>query len=247
MRVRTALESARDPAALIFDDLPAACGFEPFRSDAAAPETLVKSFVDTLRKALDELKGAYPALLTRMTQQVAAAIEEERWPIDRARIAGRASRVSLAAKEPRLRSFSLRLRDPGLSESAWIEALGSFVLRRPPTRWTTTDEARWREELAQLGGGFRRIEAVAFADGSSTASTTAMRLGVTRADGSEVFCVVDPHSEHEQTIQSLVDQLEALLPSTREVRLGALSRLLWEDLSEVSPQQDDMENSNKIA
>jgi hypothetical protein len=239
--VRTALEGARDPAALIFSELPLACGFEPFPTDDATEEPVVQRFVETLRNALDELKGAYPSLLTRMTQQASTAIDEEAWPIDRARIAARASRVSLAAREPRLKSFSLRLRDPGLTENAWIEALGSFVLSKPPSRWLVNDESRWRDEIALLAYGFRKIEVIAFANGSSTPSAKAVRMGVTRADGTEVACVIESRPDQEESIERLVAKFEAILPETKDICLNALSRLLWKYINEPatieSPQE----------
>ena len=62
----------------------------------------------------------------------------------------RAARVSLAAREPRLRTFTLRLRDPGLSDEAWAEALASFIVAKPPRALGT-----WRR--GPVRGGDRRL------------------------------------------------------------------------------------------
>lgn len=132
MAVRDAFLAARKPAPLLFKDLPAACGLPPFDIDEEAPFSAAERFVQHLNEATSDLQNAYSGLLKRITQRVAEAVGQGSDNFDRAALTSRAARVSLAAREPRLRAFALRLRDPGLSDEAWAESLASFVVARPP-------------------------------------------------------------------------------------------------------------------
>ena len=189
--VRETLLSAREPARMLFRDLPEACGIGAFSSDQRGAEKQVKRFVTTLRDAIGELRAAYPALLNKIIACVAEALGGSRIDFNRAQLASRAARVSLAAREPRLRTFALRLRDPGLSDDAWAEALASFISAKPPARWISADEARFIEEVGNLAELFYKVEATAFHDNASQPAIQAIRLNLTRGDGVDVVRVIE--------------------------------------------------------
>ena len=176
---------------MLFQDLPVACGIGAFSSDQDSGEKQVKRSVTTLQEAISELRAAYPALLNKIIACVAEALGGSRMDFDRARLAARAARVSLAAREPRLRTFALRLRDPGLSDEAWAEALASFIIAKPPARWISADEARFIEEVGTLGELFYKVEATAFHDNASQPATEAIRLNLTRGDGVDVVRIIE--------------------------------------------------------
>ena len=155
----------------------------------------------------------------------------EHGSFDRARLATRAARVSLAAREPRLRTFALRLRDPGLSDDAWAEALASFVVSKPPARWASGDEARFCEEIAALAELFQKVEAAAFGAGSEAPAPTAVRLNLTRGDGKDFIRVIEPRTEDDSDIQASLSSFERMLPQHGRARLGVLTHLLWNELS----------------
>lgn len=229
--VRDALLSAREPATLLFRDLPDACGVGAFLADQALDYDRVQRFVETLQEAVGELRSTYPKLLGRIVEWVAEAIGEKPRPLDRGQLAARASRVSLVAREPRLRTFALRLRDPGLSEEAWIEALASFVVAKPPTRWNSGDEARFCEEIATLAETFQKVEAIAFERMPDLQSSFAVRLNITRSDGHEVMSVIETRQGEETAVEVVLDSLTKMLPQDRHLRLDVLARLLWSELA----------------
>ena len=146
-------------------------------------------------------------------------------------MATRAARVSLAAREPRLRTFALRLRDPGLSDDAWAEALASFVVSKPPNRWASGDEARFCEEIDALAELFQKVEAAAFGAGGEAPALSAVRLNLTRGDGIDLVRIIEPRTEHESGIQASLSGFEKMLPQDRHTRLDVLTRLLWNELS----------------
>ena len=190
--VRNTLLSAREPSKMLFRDLPEACGVGPFLPEHGTEPDRVQRYVSTLQKAVGELRSAYPELLSRIVKRVAHAAGDDQENFDRARLAARAARVSLAAREPRLRTFALRLRDPGLSDEAWAEALASFIAARPPARWAPGDEVRFGEEIGALTELFHKVEAAAFSGAAGPPTVDAIRLNLTRGDGEDLIQVIEP-------------------------------------------------------
>lgn len=237
--VRDALLSAREPATMLFTDLPKACGVEAFSPDEASDGERVRRFVSALHDAVGELRGAYPELLARIIAQVAEASGSDAAAFDRARLASRAARVSLAAREPRLRTFALRLRDPGLSDEAWAEALASFVVAKPPARWAPGDEARFGEEIGALAELFHKVEGTAFLDEAGTPVVEAIRLNLTRGDGEDRVRVIEPRPD-DRDLAAEAELIRGRLPQDRLMRLQLLAHLMWADLDAVAqPEAKD--------
>jgi len=227
-RVRDTLLVAREPATLLFRDLPLACGLEPFPEDGPAHPDRAQVYATTLRAAMDDLRAAYPRLLERIRDRVTRRLADGPTPPDRAGVAQRAMRVSLVAREPRLAAFARSLADAALSEDAWAEKVGSFVVAKPPAYWTTGDEARAGDEIDMLAATFCRLEATAFGNGWDTPDLTAVRIVLTAADGKEAARVIHFRAEDEPALRVLVERLEAALGDAegRELRLAAIARLL---------------------
>ena len=177
---------------------------------------------------MGELRQSYPALLSRIIKRVAEAAGEDCQAFDRVRLATRAAHVSLAAREPRLRTFALRLRDPGLSDDAWAEALASFIVSKPPARWAAGDEARFCEEIAALAELFHKVEAAAFNAGGEVASPSAVRLNLTRGDGVDLVRIVEPRSDAASLDQEDIGVIEDVLPPDRHARLDVFDALALE-------------------
>ena len=248
LAVREALLSAREPGPLLFKELPRALDMAPFAPGEPADRVRVQRFVSGLREAIDDLRAAYQELIGRIIRRVASAVGNAGETLDRARLAQRAASVSLVAREPRLRTFALRLRDPGLSDEAWAEALASFVVAKPPKQWSSADEARFADEVGALAELFHRVEATAFGHGGSTApATEAVRVSLTRADGVERVRVVQPESSGAEPPEDLVRAASARLPQSRALRLQILSRLLWEELEAADGQPELEDTSGTVA
>ncbi|MCI0575501.1 MAG: hypothetical protein L0331_04765 [Chloroflexi bacterium] len=227
--VRDALLTALEPATLLFTTLPAACGLEPFLAEEPADAERAVQFVSTLREALDDLRAAYPQLLERIRDRITYALADGYRP-DRSDIAHRASRVVLAAYEPRLQTFARSLTDISLSDDAWAEKVGSSVISRPSARWTVTEETRAMDEIDVLTAMFCRVEATAFTGAEDEPDVMAMRLVLTLGDGMEEALVVRTRVEDEPRLQTLAAKLEAALIDSGELRLAALARVLKNSL-----------------
>jgi hypothetical protein len=237
LAVRDALLTAREPGTLLFRDLPQALNLAAFAPDEPADRARVRKFVADLQDAIEELRAAYPELIGRITRRVADAVGSPGEILDRAQLAQRAASVSLVAREPRLRTFALRLRDPGLSDEAWAEALASFIVAKPPKQWGTGDEARFAEEVGALSELFHRVEATAFAlGGENTPMADALRVSLTRADGVERIRVVLPERGGAELPVELVRATANWLPQGRSLRLQILTRMLWDELTQTDDE-----------
>ncbi|MCW7545173.1 ATP-binding protein [Aurantimonas litoralis] len=247
--VRDALLSAKEPSGLLFRDLPSACGLDPRAMEEAGEERFAEVFVGRLTEATGELRGAYPELLDRIVTRVAEAAGMQRGTFDRASLANRAALVSNVAKEPRLRTFALRLRDPGLSDDAWAESLATFIISKPPARWAPGDEARFNEEVGALVDLFIKVEATAFPaqvregqrnDGIQP-DRSAIRINLTRGDGEDVFDFVRDNELAGPALDA--GELVRHLPSDPAMRKRLLVELLWEELNKGRPDSQGIEAS----
>ncbi len=228
-RVRDALLKSTDPSRLLFQELPEACGIRSFDIDGRRDRARTEAFVTALHDATNRLRDAYPALLTDIVADVGRALDAGGGNIDRARLAERGARVALAAKEPRLRALAQKLRDPGLSEDGWIESLASYVISKPPSRWMKPDVEKWKADIGALGQTFLGVEAAAFSAGSEPVPS-AVRLGLTRADGAERARVVDVAAAETPEAAPLIVEIDAILAKSKNARIAILYRLLWEAL-----------------
>ncbi len=209
LNVRVVLASANSPLDILFRDLPVACDCKPFARGVEGDNIQVDVFVDRLEEAVDELKTAYPTFIHRLKTNLFAALSPEQ-PAVRSDLAARAQGMLFRLHEQRLRAFAKRLADASRSEDSWIEALVGFVVGKTPNRWLDADEAIWRGQLSDLAGQFMRAEALHFADGS--ASTPAVRLGLTMTGGREVMKVIplpEVDSPARVFAQSVADAIRA--------------------------------------
>lgn len=230
--VRDALLKAEEPATMLFSDLPRACGYEPIAARRPAPRD-IEAFVEGLKESIEELREAYPGLLGRVRDSIQEAFDRG-GPVGafRVQLADRAERMLVAVNEPRLKAFSMRLIDPNLPEAEWLESVASFVVSKPPAKWSDVDEETFGYELATLVRRFLRAEALAFELGAEGRAADAYRVAITRADGTEVDRIVQVGAGDARKVAKLEAYLTELLSKDAEVGLVAATRAFWKVLSE---------------
>jgi hypothetical protein len=226
-RVRDTILNARDPARLLFTELPEAC--KPVPPDLHAPDAQEPlAFVKTLKTALDELRAAYPELQERLRQRLRLAFESP-GPFQQLRtsLATRAEQVVLGVTEPNLRAFCLRLVDHNLAESDWLESLGSSLAAKPPAKWQDADEEVFAQELGAIATRFHRVESILFAKGKPSRNGAGIRVAITQANGAEHEQVVHFSTDEETELRDMQKRFELLLAADRRLGLAAASRAIW--------------------
>lgn len=233
--VRAALLDAQEPVKLLFQDLPRACGGQSFSPGDPVDDAKVQAFVRALRVAQNELRDSYAALQKRNEAALQAAMGTSGdSAAARAKLSARALRALIAVRETRLKAFCLRLRDDALPPDRWMEAIASLVVSKPPARWTDTDERLYIDEITGLGETFQRVEAVAFAKGKAPATNghSAVRVLLTRGDGTEVAQVIDVADGDEPEVARIEGVISEILERSDQLGLAATSRAFWKALSQ---------------
>lgn len=238
LAVRQAILEAREPSRLLFADLPKACGVGIIeaKSNASGP---VKEFVKALKLALDELRGAFPELQDRLRKglrdhfDVAGSFLEHR-----AALTDRAQRVAVTATEMKFKAFCLRLMDVALSESDWLESIGSHLSLKPPSKWHDAEEDLFNAELAHLAGLFKRVESMVFAGKHGARNQTAVRLAVTLATGVEHQQVIHFSADEEQRMNTLQRKFAEILSEDERLGLAAASRAIWARFESAEKKED---------
>lgn len=227
--VRDSLFAAKEPDVLLFQQLPTACGFEPFSQPEEARD--LQNFFRALREALAELQRTYDDLLAHATDVLFGAFGVSP-KTGRTELQLRARAVAEYAVEPRMRALLLHLTDTDLAEVLWIEAVATLCAGKPPRTWTDSDRARYQVVVSDLARSFKHLEAMMFevsrAVLRSGAPAEVLRLGVTDQFSPEVETVVTVSFDNMQRLAQLKNSLEAFLldqvpDASKEVVLAALA------------------------
>jgi hypothetical protein len=227
LALRKAIDAAREPADLVFNELPKALGFEPKSKGSADPTALAKK----LGQSITDLRRCFPELQNRMAAAILHSFRHD-GPLQtwRESIAESAETVLVGLGEPELRAFCLKLIDTENPVPDWLEALGSLLVRVPPSRWRDRDEVAFRERIETFARQFERVLATCFLrDGSLP--ETAIRIAVTPRSGLEKELVVSLTPKQASETEALLAKLRQHLPADPDnISLAALSRLLWDQL-----------------
>lgn len=238
--VRGVLLRVHDPSAMLFRDLPRACGLDPFSADGKLDEQSLDAFVAAMATSVRELLGAYPALLERISDALARATETAgAAEIVQATLSRRAARLVSTVAEPELRSFVLRLADTKLSAKAWLESVASLLARKPPERWAELDEREFHHRLKLIARRFIRVEAALTAGGDALEAPPGQdvyRLVITGADGRELEDLVRGAGDTPEA-RALEEQFATLLSQHGRAGLLAAARAL------VALKADDPDTS----
>lgn len=236
IELRRAVSNAREPDMLLFVQLPQALSFDAFGPHEKMDPTTVGRFFNTLRRVLSELNRAYDDLLDSVAGLLASAFslrgnnEEIRVELYR-----RVESLLELTIETKLKGFFLRVCDEELDFKEWLEAIGTYIVQKPPTAWNDTDKTQFQMNLAELGRKFHHFEAVSFerrkqSDEFSDGAEDVMRVGITtlRAEEQARVIAVPPTAEMQaKQIEREIEQIFefAGVSEDTELRLAVLARL----------------------
>ncbi len=233
LAVRDAILLAREPVNLLFVDLPKACGFEPFKTDELVESKAVKSFVQSLKKALTDLKMAYPELKERLKKEIQDAFNiTGSFEKFRRSISEQAERIAISVTEPKLKAFCLRLIDDSLPEPEWIESVSSYLVSKPPDKWKDDDENMFYQKLIEKTVRFSRVQNVVFTKSGNSENSIGMRFALTQSDGKEQENVIYISPDDETKEKDIQDKVAAIINEHKNIGLAATFRALWSNISQ---------------
>ena len=236
IELRKTIGGAREPDTLLFVQLPQALGFDAFGPYEEMNPTTVGRFFNTLQRVLSELNRAYDDLLDSVAQLLASAFslrgngEEIRVELYR-----RAESLLDLTIETKLKGFFLRVCDEELDFREWLEAIGTYIVQKPPSAWNDTDKTQFQMNLAELGKKFHHFEAVSFdrrkqSDVFSDSAGEVMRVGITTLKAEEQARVITLHPIAETQAKEIEHEIEQIfelagVAEDTELRLAVLARL----------------------
>ena len=221
--LRKVIQDAREPDELLFKQIPKALDFPSFGAETATDENTISDFFNTLQDSLSELEQAYDVLLNAIEQMLVKAFNliPNREEL-RAELADRAKPLFAVTIEMQLKGFLIQVCSGGHDFTSWIEAIATYLAKKPPTSWHDIDKAQFEINLSQLARKFRHFEAISYGKREHAESPTGepIRIGITRPN----------HPEQEQVVA---------LPSTAEEQVNEIER----EIEQIFDKFDVDENS----
>ena len=156
--LRKVVQNAREPDELLFKELPEALGFPVFDAETATDAKTVSDFFNTLQDALSDLEQAYELLLNSIEQLLVEAFnltpkKEEL----RTELADRAEPLFAVTIEMQLKGFLIQVCSGGHDFTSWIEAIATYLAKKPPASWVDLDKAQFESNLSQLARKFQTL------------------------------------------------------------------------------------------
>ncbi|MBF0556130.1 MAG: hypothetical protein HQK96_16525 [Nitrospirae bacterium] len=238
--VRNVLMTAKEPAAMLFQDLPVACGFQAFTvnetistdSDSIRKED-IKSFSLKLKESVEELNDSYVNLIDRMERSLLKAFSHSGDVIIlRSLLSNVTGCIIDSISEPRLKGFCKRLSDMNLDDKMWLESLGNFICSKPPSRWVDSDEDIFTLELSILARRFRNVESIFYSENAKRYAVNSERISITKPDGNEINHIYRINDVDEDVVNKLEFEIGKLINRDKKHGITAISRTLWKMLSE---------------
>ena len=240
---RRAITDAREPDALLFEQLPRALGFDTFGPSTETDSKTVDVFFSTLRGALSELNRAYDKLLSFIEEMLVSAFSlQSNGDSPHIELINRAQPLLDWTIDTKLKGFLIRICDEELDFKEWVEAIGTYIANKPPASWNDSDKVHFEMNLSELARKFHHFEALSFerqkqSEKSTDSGGEVIRVGVTTLSSSEQERVVTvpptAEAQADKIERAIVQMLE--LEENTEIRLAILARLsqkLMEQLEE---------------
>ena len=131
-----------------------------------------------------------------------------------------------------LKRFQSKFCSGGHDFSIWLEAIATYLAKKPPASWLDVDKAQFESNLAQLARKFRHFEAVSYEKLKYAESSRGepIRVGITAPQKTEQERVViltpsveDAANQIEREIEPIFDKLD--VDGNTEFRLAVLARI----------------------
>ena len=234
--LRKAINDAREPDALLFEQLPQALGFDAFGPLTETDSKTVDAFFNSLRSSLSELNRAYDNLLSFIEEMLVSAFSlQSNGDSPHIELINRARPLLESAIETKLKGFLIRICDEELDFKEWVEAIGTYIANKPPASWNDSDKVHFEMNLSELARKFHHFRAVSFerqkqSERSPDSVGEVIRVGITTFSETERERVVTVPSTAEAQIDNIERGIEQVFESAgvdgdANLRLAILARL----------------------
>ena len=226
LQVRQAFFLSKSPERFLFDQLPAACGFQ----DASD----YSGFANTLISALRELQGAQAGLRRFMHDTLCASFGlSESTPLNELRsvLRGRCHGLDQYTVDVQgLRSFIRRITETTQTDDDWFGVILLFLGHKPSTKWTDQDRDNAEYRLAEFSKRLLELEKLRLHFDATarqdSAHETILVKTVSSQDG-EIDEVVSLNERTNTAIADAKGRIEEVLADVqdKELALALVARL----------------------
>ncbi len=239
LKVRTAFREAVEPDALFFRDLPKALGTSPFAAGDRAAKARADTFAGELMQVMEELQGRYQDLLDDVALDMGQKTGTPAKDLAelRAKLSGQGVNLLDRILDKRLKAFVGALTREHLSDDDWIQNVAMVVAEGvPPRSWTDEARARFSQNLTELGGKLRRVQALFYENISwDGEGFETRRVTITGPDGDEQSDVVALRQSEVAEMRDLLEPAVQEIAAKYGSREDALRTLMaWIAVDQVS-------------
>jgi len=248
--LRTAFNLAKSPEKLLFEDLPAALGYDISAiesDDSSELEGFSKVLMDTLR----ELKYAYKDMLKRQQKLLAQAFhmdaDVELEELRRKMIGRYAGLEQYTVDVDGLKAFIKRMIKPTGTDEDWFENILMFLGKKPSSKWLDSDRSEAEVKLSDYSKRILDLETLRLHYEKSSKNIDGdfdVILLKSLKKGSEpIDEVVAIDKKRHEGIQDIKDELLNIVGQYKdsELKLAAIAEFVDDFLNEYRANQ----NSNK--
>ena len=131
-----------------------------------------------------------------------------------------------------IKGFLIQVCSGGHDHTSWLEAIATYLAKKPPSAWIDADKAQFEINLSQLARKFRHFEAVSYEKLAHTESSTGepIRVGITTPNRTEQERVVTltptadaQTAEMEDEIRKIFDKFD--VDDNPELHIAILARI----------------------
>ena len=227
--LRDAALNAKDPRALLLNDIPRVLGVLPETTEAR------RELAEKLQASLVALQHAYPSLLDQIEAQIKQTFDLEGTSAHelKAELTERALPLKGYAADQSLALFiDATSRQV---ERDWRESVARATLRgKPATTWNDNDVVEFQMRLRQLASDFMRLEELV-AEKQETGADQVIRVGILGDSLNEARQTITLHSDRMPNVKKTADKIMKILTELEEdtdssssarVNLAALAQVV---------------------
>ena len=236
IKLREVVIKASEPDEFLFKQLPESLGFTAFNTEASSDLKTVFEFLNVMQEALSELEQVYDSLLLFIQQMISSAFKLNTGDKElRKELVRRAEPLLEMVIETQLKGFLIHLCSKAHDFKGWIEAIATYLVKKPPASWIDTDKTQFEINLSQLARKFRHFEAISYEKLQYAESSEGepIRIGITRPNQPEQEWVVTVPITAEEQFSEIVEAIKQVLDNRNiddapDLRSAILARISQE-------------------
>ncbi|QZH61402.1 hypothetical protein K1X22_06570 [Mycolicibacterium farcinogenes] len=218
---RTALLTARDPAKLIFHDLPVALGYDVITPTTAVDVKTAARLVAEITSTMDELRTVDATLAQVIAEHLGSALSPPAVgiPAIRRTLARQARLIAAVPADLAVRALLQHAQQDTLDDSDWLAQAAMIIESKPPNQWRDDNVDSFGAGARHLLRAIGRLYALHL--DSPGENSSAQRLTLTAADGQEEHLVLDAttNPDVEAVLDEALDNARAILGTDAERQL----------------------------